>query len=285
MKKMDVKGIVEEIKSRYRTFKKKMHRIKKIGDKESIFEAIVRMVKETRAPIRDALLKKVGVNVPDIRVEIDGPTIFEKVGKTVVSVMEKEGWQRVLKPRTLRFLNASPASPVITAVHLFAKCPENLQGLPLTFVKHDGNFVQTWVFSRDFLQSIPKEVEHYTLPVLSRGDVLSVSFSDSAMIQPANSWLDDILKRLNEAWERHPDVFIIRKVLEQAGKEIPENLQDPVNKLLNEVDKGFNIMKTYHLYIECGLAVILDNEVMLPYKWDSGKGKFVPGFFSGGISA
>src|SRR5439155_10623491 len=125
-------------------------------------DAIKRIAKETRAPLTNFLLARIGVKAVNIRIALPALSLFE-IGVRTEGLVSREGFQRSLRPLALQLFNASPAEPVLTAIHLFAEwSPDSQPPVPLAFVR-DQHYFRSWSWSIDFLQSLPTTIENATL--------------------------------------------------------------------------------------------------------------------------
>jgi hypothetical protein len=279
---------------------------------ERTWKAIIRLVQETRAPMKQFFLQKVGLSAHDVRVIVRTSQLY-RVSKADPSrsrtLENEEYWWRFVQPVSLQILNQSHTEPVITEVHLFAELHNS--PIQLSFFQ-GGSSTRSWRWTKNYLESTQKD-EIFQLPSLKRGTVVAIDFDEKAWIEPNKDWLQPFLEKLRETKEARIDLGIKREryAVYMARRENPalreqldrndQEQNEVANRLINKYEvlfdeeyrddllvkidlgarKAIAALDDCSNFLESWVAVILDNKVSLPFWWDKERNEFVPGFFIG----
>ena len=224
-----------------------------IPDK-NIVQGFKRIAKGSKTKIKDYLLKKAGMSSHDIRIisTEDNPIKLLKRG----DVMDSHYYYFFKKicNSELYILNSSGTSPVILSIHFFV---ETMDDSKIDFIVYTGDkkkIEKVSMVSKElsFLSQDDPKLEVFTLPVLEKGNVRKV-LKNTFEIETGY-----VLDSETE-WE-----------IKNTGK------YNAPSKLVDDCIKNY---KQFIYGLSVWIAIELDNEELLPYKWDWKDKCYKRGFF------
>jgi hypothetical protein len=244
--------------------------------KETWLEGIFRLAKETKSPLSRMLLKKFGLSLLDIRI-IGGKVPIEVVINlwNDSSLLSEDYWRVPIQAVPIKTICTSDNNPAVTSVTIFAEIPSYWSNL---FQFLDSPSTQKCYWFHDFYEK--GESKSFELPVLKRGFVLSLGFSEINRIGPKPDDIGVLLRRANDEREAVNAALLAQKMLKHMGtsesssSSIAKNLAS-FSTLVIEVITNLTI----------SVVITLDDSTLLPFKWDYARHEYVKGFFTGGLTA
>ena len=92
----------------------------------SVWKNLLRIAGETKAPIKQLLLKKVGLAVHDLRLHVENSASPLQIQSTLwndLSLLNDRYWRVPLQPCKISIRCVSTTNPVVSGVVLFAEIP------------------------------------------------------------------------------------------------------------------------------------------------------------------
>lgn len=256
------------------------------SDEERVVDAIVRIAKEVKAPLARLALKKLfGLAHHDIRLRLsEGETpvyIPEELWKHD-SMFDESYWRLPLQARSIQIYCVSDTEPVVTSVTMFAKIPDRLPAL----VFLDSHSRKKYAWSRDFWNDRGAEMSQ--APVLKKGSILNVSFSENVRLGPTDDLINDLLERANREKEAVLGYLIQKRMAGSTASVSESNLKTDAktssSKTGDELDGLAETLLTADRSVEVSAVVTLVDSTLMPFMWDYEKREFCKGFFTVAIT-
>lgn len=256
------------------------------SEEERVVDAIARIAGEVKAPLAQLALKKLfGLAHHDIRLRLtEGETpiyILNELWKDD-SMFDEKYWRLPLKARSIQLYCVSDTEPVVTSVTMFAKIPDRFPALQFI----DSQSRKNYAWSRDFWND--RGVQISQAPVLKKGAILNVTFSENARIGPTGDLLNGLLKRAKSEKEAVEGYLIQRRFAQSTrpigGSNLKNHVKASSSKTGEELDILAGTLLTAHRSLEVSAVVTLVDSTLMPFKWDDQKGEFCKGFFTVAIT-
>lgn len=257
-----------------------------------VISELRRLGKELGAPLQDLLLKKVDLAVHRLKASVEAGKLFHVTYDNLASIEDPRSWHCSVRPARVHLYNVSPTEPVVTQVHLFAEIPS--YSPPLSFLTYASQQRTVHQWKRDYLADPPLP-EPSQLPILTRGTVLTVEFTGEAVMCPDHQWLQPLIEQLEQTRQARQDFFIAAGYLAAAQSRSDDTQFLARLRQLYEVHRDHPLVALQLCavdsrqrlrraeFLQAKLVAILDNEVLIPFHWDSGTATFEPDFLTGGL--
>lgn len=229
--------------------------IMRFNPNETVVNGFRRVAQASRSKIKLYLLKRAGFSSHDIRLVTNSDKPLRVSDPyPMQDFFYHHLFQRSVDNTGFHVLNASGTSPVILEMHFFLSIPD---GIPLyNFNIEESGERLTKVYSKrkSFIEE-SEDDEHkvFSLPVLEKGKVMPI---------PDGSF------GLSVAFEVDSDT---------RHKLSNDKSYYPSNDLIQRCDKAFD---EFLNQASVWVGLVLDNEELLPYRWDYQAQRFEPGFFT-----
>jgi hypothetical protein len=227
--------------------------IMRFNPNEKIVEGFRRVASASKSKLKQYLLKKAGLSSHDIRLLTDE---CQPIKPWDIPVGDEFFYSRFFNRSVhnspFYIVNASGTSPVIREMHFFLSIPNDL---PLYFPHESGEgSTSDYSVRKSFLEHNKKdEAGMIRLPVLGKGEVILV---------PEHTFGAAVSLKLN------PEVS--QKLNNDRDYLPPKDLTDQCRSAYNELINRAPVW----------VGLVLDNEELLPYKWDHESQRYEPGFFT-----
>jgi len=253
------------------------------SEEERIVDAIVRIAGEVKAPLAQLALKKLfGLAHHDIRLRLsegETPVYIAKNLWNSHSMLDESYWRLPLQARSIQIYCVSDTDPVVTSVTMFARIADRLPVL----VFLDSQSRKNYAWSRDFWND--RGIQMSQAPVLKKGSILNVSFSESVRIGPSDDLINDLLERANREKEAVEGYLIQKRIAESVSRSsLKIDVKASSSKIGEELDGLAETLLTAHRSVEVSAVVTLVDSTLMPFRWDYEKREFCKGFFTVGIT-
>jgi hypothetical protein len=225
---------------------------------QNIVKGFNRIAKGSKTKIKDYLLKKAGITIHDIRIISPRDNPIKLLQRGDIHDSHYYYFFKKICNSELYILNSSGTSPVILSIHFFVETMDNSKIDFITYTGENKKIEKVSMVSKElsFLYQEDQKVEVFTLPVLKKGSVRKL---------PENTFEIDTRYALDSKTEwdiTNKDKYI-------APPELVNDCIQNYKQLTNN--------------LSVWIAIELDNEELLPYKWDWKNKCYKRGFFYDGL--
>jgi len=233
---------------------------------QNIDKGFLDVVNELKLPIKSYLLKRIGLSSHEVKVITKSDEhVFTGLNSKATDYLAAdkiENFARDVVPNELLILNSSKTSPAIMYLDYLLDFSRILSSNPSIFAFNEDHYEKekfAWRFN--FLDS-DKQTDREILkfPVLHKGSALRVCLDSKCQTSLA-------IKLLYE--DRHN-----RSYYDKHGRYLhPREDEFETMSSLSEIAKG----------VDAWVAITLDNEDVLPFKWNHLEKRYEPGFKTVGL--